>query len=321
MAASALSFDAAEPAIPTGARTLGEELERIAPGWSWGDLCRWPPDAFAATAALLAESGAYRCVVCPPGAHCWPPAHLLESGERWETVVRRSGAEWAAWAGKNTTDPLPSLAPLYTILEAARGMPLGELDDERAWVTLTALLALHAIADEASTAAGLVTDTVLQHRAAALLAHTGSLSHLDPERVRILPKLRAPEPGITLRSLSHHLALDRSEVDTRWCVAERRSTDADTARARLTLLLVPYPATVHASDFRPVAGPLLDMGESGYSFYDFVPEEAVDPGEIVELVERAHAHVGPIDGVVLPEAALDETAADKVGYGPPAART
>ena len=46
--------------------TLAEELARLAPGSDLAELCRWPPDAFAFAAAVLADSGAYRCVVNPP---------------------------------------------------------------------------------------------------------------------------------------------------------------------------------------------------------------------------------------------------------------
>jgi hypothetical protein len=53
--------------------TLGDEFEHLAPGWTWAELVRWPPDAFALTSAVLADSGAYRFVVCPTAGRVWPP--------------------------------------------------------------------------------------------------------------------------------------------------------------------------------------------------------------------------------------------------------
>ena len=245
-------------------------------------------------------------MVCPPGAEAWPPAARLAPGERWETAARRRGADWAVWVGKGAAGEAPdSIERLCADLKAAGDAPIATLDDEGSWAVLTALLALHAAADEASAGAGILTNTPLRRRAAELLATTGSLARVPLDRAQVLPKLRAPDSGITLRSLSHHLALNRSEVDARWEIGHR--DEGGPGRRRLTLLLVPYPRKLSASDFRPVDGPLLHMGERGFGFYEFEPQERLDPTEIVGLVEGARKHVGAVDAVVLPEGALDES--------------
>lgn len=298
----------APTAAPIAPLTLADEVERLAPGWSLAQLCRWPPDAFAFTGAALADSGAYRCVVDPPAGRVWPPVE--EGSDTWETELRRDAAAWAAWAadGASTDDGAPEperLRRLRDALVAARETPLASLDRPEHWETLAALLHLHALADEACAGAGLVDETAFQRRATAQLCSTGSLARLPRDRGSILPKLRPPASGITLRSLSHHLALDRSEVDVRWAVvpsSARRGGSAD----RLTLLLYPHPSVIHAGDFHPVAGPLTNMDESHYGFYEFEPQEPFDPAEAVGLVERARPHVGAVDALVLPEGALDE---------------
>ncbi len=293
-----------EAAAPLPGLTLADELDRLAPGWGLDELCRWPPDAFAFTSAALGDSGAYRLVVSPPAGHGWPPS--TATGASWETELREEGRAWAACAAANTPlDGEPALASLRRLrdaLTASAAVPLAELERPERWETLAHLLHLHALADEAGAGAGIDTDTPFQRQAAALLETTGSLARLPTDRGRVLPKLRPPASGITLRSLSHHLAFDRSEVASRWVVAPPAGRAAD----RLTLLVLPHPPVVRASDFVPVVGPLENMDESRFGFYEYAPQEPFDPTDAVELVARARRHVGAIDALVLPEGALTE---------------
>jgi hypothetical protein len=298
---------AAGPAAAPPPLTLADELGRLAPGRDVGSLCEWPPDAFAFTACVLADSGAYRCVVDPPPGTVWPPDG--EARARWESELLRTAVAWAAWAGRPDTatdaDALALFRRLERSLAAAAATPLGELDRPERWRTLADLLQLHALADEACAGVGIAADTPFRERAAEQLAATGSLARLTADRARVLPKLRPPASGITLRSLSHHVALARSEVDVRWLVAPT-SARVEQAPDRLTLLLLPHPSVVHANDFVPVAGPLTNMDESEYGFYEFAPHDTFDVSAAVALVERARRHVGDIDLLVLPEGALDE---------------
>lgn len=280
--------------------TLAEELARSAPGRTLADLCRWPPDVFAFTASALADSGAYRCVVSPPPGHIWPPE---TDGADWEQALRADGAGWA------TGEEPPRLRRLRDSLAAALDTALADLDAPERWDALADLLHLHALADEACAGAGIRRETAFHVRAADQLAESGSVARLSVDRVRVLPKLRPPASGITLRSLSHHLALDRSEVSARWV-----SPPADVRRPaeRLTLLLIPHPTVVRASDFVPVAGPLTNMDRLQYGFYEYAPQEALDRDQALGLVERAQRLVGEVDAVVLPEGALDEGEVDNL---------
>ena len=195
---------------------------------------------------------------------------------------------------------------LGELLDAAEETELSVLEEEAGWELLGSLLSLHALADEASEGAGVRASTPLQRTAAARLAEMGTLAHLSRDRVRVLPKLRPPASGMTLRSLSHHLAIaDRSEVEPRWYFAPNSSACTDLARG-LTLLLVPFPERIRAGDFRPVAGPLLNMDATHYGFYDYAPQEPFVLEELARLVEAAKRQVGDIDILVLPEAALEE---------------
>jgi len=289
-----------EPQLP--ALTLADELEHLAPGWDLTELSRWPPDAFAFTATVLAESGAYRCVVDPPAGSIWPPTS--DSPTSWEERLRSDGRAWAEAAADPHERAPESLLSLRESLAAALRTPIAELDGASLWGTLTDLLHLHTLADEACVGAGVLTETPFQRRSGELLSKTGSLARLPGDRAHVLPKLRPPTSGISLRSLSHHIALNRSEVEARWLTAPPPSSHPGVTDG-LTLLLVPHPTTIRAGDFVPVRGPLANMDEDRWGFYDYQPQERFDPERVIQLVERARRHVGDIDMLVLPEGALD----------------
>jgi hypothetical protein len=293
-------------APPTRPLTLADEFERLAPGWTWTELLRWPPDAFALTSAALGDSGAYRFVVCPPAGRAWPP----RGGEGgWQERIRREGGAWAAVAGSPDSEPPRTIRQLGELLEAvADKTELSTLEGEAGWELLGSLLNLHVLADEASDGAGVRASSALQRAAMVRLAETGTLARLSRDRVRVLPKLRPPASGMTLRSLSHHLAIaDRLEVEPRWYFAPSAS-GCITLAQRISLLLVPFPERIRAGDFRPIAGPLLNMDPTHYGFYEYAPQEPLVLEEVARLIEAAKRQVGAIDILVLPEAAVDEEA-------------
>lgn len=299
---------APDRAPPRRALTIRDELERLAPGWRWSELWRWPPDTFALTSVLLGDSGAYRFVICPPADERWPPPDAEGGG--WYELVRRGAAEWAGAITSGTLPEPPAVVGRYgSAIESAEDLPLAAFDEPGAWDVVMAILSLHALADESCDGVGLRSDTPLHRRSTELLRGSGTLARLSRDRARVLPKLRPPESGITLRSLSHHLALDRSEVDTHWYFAPRTTQEPSETSSRLSLLLIPYPHEVHAGDFRPVVGP-LQMDTTRYGFYEYEPHERLDLDAVVGLVETARRHVGALDAVVLPEAAVDAARID-----------
>ena len=291
------------PAPPAVRRLrLADELEHLAPGWTWAELLRWPPDAFALTSATLADSGAYRFVICPTAGRVWPPS----GGEGgWQERARRVGAAWAATTEAPGSEPPAMVRELGELLAMAETTELGLLEQQAGWELLSSLLTLHALADEACVGAGIHTSTVLQRTAARRLAETGTLARLSPDRVCVLPKLRPPAAGITPRSLSHHLAINRSEVEARWYFPPDATACSGVAQ-RLTLLLIPIPERIRTGDFRPTSGPLLNMDPTRYGFYEYEPQEPVVLEELVRLIEAAKRQVGAIDIVVLPEGAIAE---------------
>ncbi|MGZ4400442.1 MAG: hypothetical protein ACXVYM_06185, partial [Gaiellaceae bacterium] len=252
----------------TRSLTIGDELERLAPGCSLEEILQWPPDTFALTSVLLGDSGAYRFVVCPPVSQQWPPASS-DGHDSWQNEIKTAAAVWAAAA--TPSEPPTAVRRFAEPLLASYELELAALEDVAHWGLVVAILSLHALADEACEGAGLHAETALQRLAAQRLSTMGTLARLSPDRVRVLPKLRPPESGITLRSLSHHLAVDRSEVETRWYFAPSAREPFGAAPGRLSLLLVPFPQEIHASDFHPTHGPLLNMDRSRYDFFEYAP--------------------------------------------------
>lgn len=271
----------------------------------WRKLTGWPPDVFAATSLLLGDSGAYRLAVSPPRAQRWP------SREGWNVDIEARANTWWKWVagGCKGTYP-PFLGQLCATLEQAQAVPLAEVS--RDWTLTCALLELHALADEASAGFGVPADRdddarpsdwkFYRLQANELLALSGSLSNFSSQTIRILPKLRTPQAGISLRSLSGHLAATRlGEVDVKWAHAP---TFEDT-KSSFNLLLLPIPLMVTPANFKPAPGSLDNMDGRHFGFFRFEPA-ALDEAYLSDLLQQAKRCAGGVDGVVIPELALSE---------------
>ena len=289
-------------------RTIADVGLSLAPGWRCDEIFAWPPDGFAFSAAVLSESGAYRLIVSPPHGRRWPPRGIGDWS--WEEAVRRWAVEWAAWAvARRPGLKRPEALSRFTsTVRASRQIPLARLDEPENWETLVALLTLHAMADEASTGLGVDRSAKDSYHvwAKELLHDTGTLSRLAAARARVLPKSSLPPTGITIRSLSRYLGLDRSETEVRW----HHSDAALSARSRFTLLLVPCPAHISPSDFRAVCGPLDNMDPDQFGFFEFAPRRSLDVDAMLRVVDAGQTAAGGVDAVVLPESVLQLEEAD-----------
>jgi hypothetical protein len=190
---------------------------------------------------------------------------------------------------------------------------LSSLSDDAQWDELATLLEIHAIADEACAALGLAGPSpgdcgkyILE--AARLLNTTGSLSTFDVDRVRVLPKTRTPQVGITLRSLSHHAAAVRCEVDVRWLRAHHPLPVNQLERQmRLRVLVFPWPFSIQPEDFTPVDGDLANMHPEKFGFFRFQlfrPDDEALDREFDRVVAAAKKLGVDVDGIVLPECSV-----------------
>jgi hypothetical protein len=271
------------------------------------NLAAWPPDTFAFTSIALADSGVYRFAVSPPEHRSWPPGRAAE----WQRRIARAGARWRIAATREDDVPI-EVSRRIDVIARHLDVELRDLPSDKWWPVCAAILELHAMADESSAGLGLgarpgepggTSEILFRLRANTSLAKRGTLSRISERLVRVLPKMRTAQTGITIRSMSHHLAIDRSEVRVRWNLAKLCREDLE----RLNLLLLPWPRDVAPTEFIPTDGRLLNMDASRFGFFEYKPRRPFDLEWAEAMIKIAKQRSGTVDGVVLPELALDES--------------
>jgi len=282
--------------------TVASYLGAFAPDARWDELVSWPPDAFALTNLVLDHTEGYRFAVAPCNGRHWPPL------PDWSERVRAAAHAWTS--ARTREGELPELVGRSWEAIARRSTtPLAAIRTGEAWELTEALLTLHATADEACTDIGRLgrsaPPTSFERRAWQLLQDHGSLSRLPASRVRVVPKTHLSARGITIRSLSRHLALCYESVDVRFRGADA-APDRSAGAHEYTILLLPWPLSVSARDFRPTAdGVLENMEAELFGFFEFAPAQQLDLGFLHSLMQAALDDVGHVDAVLLPEGAVD----------------
>lgn len=268
----------------------------------------WPPDVFGLCMALLLKSGAYSSVLAT-----WPPSESkeLSSAESWTEKVAQVGGSWqAAWTKREV--PAEVGAAWKTVMGSLQ-VPICELC--QATALAQSLLNLCAFSDEASGNIGVPHEEPTEN--AEFYSHADLLlepndygstlcEEIDQTRIRVLPKMRTPQSGLTIRSFSHNLSFcGESEVRPKWFTVPSFSPEG----LCLNLLIVPWPMRIDPSQFCPTEPLKSEMQNlpGDFGFFTFVhKKEEVE--EVVRVVSRLYeagvAKLGRIDGVILPEAAV-----------------
>ncbi|HVE58329.1 MAG TPA: hypothetical protein VNB22_15970 [Pyrinomonadaceae bacterium] len=207
-----------------------------------------------------------------------------------------------------------------------------EIDDNK-WNLSELLLTMHAIADLTCLGWGIRTpdpgeESNSQEYAEDLLFKKGSLSTINPQRCRIMPKRHNPELGITLRSVSGNLAFHRSSVDVVWRKAknnplvERLSNKKNKEKEKISVLLIPYPFNIETKDFSEDSDntvlefPTDESGLAKYGFFKYEPNDT-SFDSIQKIIEKANKElperdanetINPknVDIVIFPETSLSE---------------
>jgi hypothetical protein len=289
--------------------TVGDCLRFYAPGVTRPE---WPPDVFGVVIMLLHRSGAYTCAVDD-----WPP-QLGKLGKRndaaWAKRMRRIGLRWRSSVVSAGRVPR-EVQHWWEVLWNAQSLPVAALEARQD--VREALLMLCAAADEASHGVGIPsrpTDPrpdLFETVAAGQLQLSNSLCRqVDPSRLAVLPKLHTPQSGLTVRSLSHHLAVCLTgDFTPQWQIVPSSPIDQN-----LNLLLVPWPYSIRPSQFKTWEGDLRNMNPEALGFLRFDPSGGAGEGEeqLRKLIERADWTVGRIHGVVFPELALTPELLKKV---------
>ena len=290
------------------------------------ELPFWPPDVFAVAASLLQETGIYQSIIANrgPAAHAGPA--LVVSSEDRQTWTEL-GVQWS----KSDEAP-PAIHALWREMiaaSAACAMRVSPTDGAiPAWARPA--LALLVIADEACNGVG----TQLEEAAAgswivqvfqlteslarrALPAgasgdrklhtsrHISTLGYqVSRDVLAVQPKVRTPQVGATVRSLSHNLAI--LPTPRRLAASLRRlRRDAGPSNADpLNLLAIPFPFCIPRTAFS--SDPVEDTAPKWGWFELAQTWLAPGPGRIAawvcSLIRRAP---GDVHGVVFPEYALD----------------
>lgn len=278
--------------------TIRTYFNAFGPTPAWERLVQWPADVYCLCSLVLDQTEAYRFAVAPPPGRRWPPR------TDWNAHVETSAHGWASGT-------LPWFVRRHwSVLSQARDTRLSAVRAGDAWEVCEALLTLHALADEAY--AGLAVPRCPPEmadrmwRAWSLLGREGTLSNVSSRRVRVLPKTNSAARGITIRSMSRYLALCYESVDVHWgrVESELRALDATPRERPYTAMLVPWPRTVLARDFHPIPGPLENMDDRIFGFFEFAPKESLSGDYLASLLEAPALRGTTVDAVVLPEAAL-----------------
>jgi hypothetical protein len=248
----------------------------------------------------------------------------------WAVRTRKTAGIWLQAISSNSDVPEP-VQRIWQSIAKALDQPVGSLSDSRRQAG-PALLELLAIADEACSplvrkpppvqpefdpaqTALLFAEISFNDIAERTLRENRQSSlcrEIHPSRLRVLPKFKAPQRGLTLRSLSLFAGLAESAE------IEARFSENPSAQDKLTLnlLIVPWPFEVWPAQFRPSEPLATEMRNmpAGFGFFTYQNRAAGSEFAkgIASIVQRAERECGKIAMLVLPEAAISDQEANKL---------
>ena len=299
----------ADPSTGAVAPTIESLVEYLAPGALAQPVPCWPPDAFAICGAILHRSGCYTHVVTD-----WPPGNEPV----WDQGMKSLGRKWRD--GYAVGRPPDDVQARWKIVVDGRTTALPDLHNRRE--ICNALLEIVAAADEACDGVGIPGGSLdeFENDAAELLQQVPSTlaQIVHPSKLIVLPKLHTPQSGLTLRSLTHNVALCHvSDLAAVWS----KAPVSNIAPGRsMNILVVPWPNRVSPRDFVEVrdAPDIRNLPTHRYGFFEYKPQPSVTPAqleaELEQLMKQADAVVGDghVDAVVLPELALNAEEATRL---------
>ncbi|WP_416307362.1 hypothetical protein [Neptunicella sp. SCSIO 80796] len=303
----------------------------------WVQFLSWPPNSFAVSAAILSETGAYLKLISPTTSNC-SVSSIYANGVEGRTLQNLAIA-WKANIGKqeNALDesicecafselniesiildkkivPIPIrnlISSIFTSENFSKTMADLSNDDE----FISKVLFLLSVSDECCAGFGVDSantnevaskcDEVVLTLVDIMLRTTSrrSLSTICPSRVSVLPKSLTPTLGISLHSLSHHLAFISGEVTAFWNDIGIDSASPDhNSKSHLNILIIPYPYNVHSNQFElKENAPHTPVGAK---YFKYTPQPDIEFLIKVtkSLLIKAQAASNFVDIIVFPEA-------------------
>lgn len=300
--------------------TVGAVLNGVL-GSTWRNCPSWPPDVFAATATVLLKTGAYTAIVDLQSGASSP---ILDT-RTWPDEADRNGKEWRRSLDSDTQLQPPDLvSDSWRSLVAHANTPvhllrrLSSNPASPARTAASALIALCTIADSASRDIGTPTLDSLSgfaRRTERYLMLHRQQSVCSPSvssaTARVLPKQHTPQRGLTLRSLSHHLALvPVSEVVAAWSAP--RVVDKGVGRDEVFgVLVLPWPLHLETGQFRLVPDEETRAPALAHPYRFFAFHRPDDPATLRRYmkaaISEARRSAANLRILVFPELALTRT--------------
>lgn len=329
--------------------TVYELIQRLTPNGTnrgredWDDFPIWPPDAFAIAATLVDRSG---CYAHPHFSGGTPRCSVAQ--RTYLRFIRRMADRWQK--GK-----IGAIQTLWQLLADPRhGEVASGGNDPQPWWDFAVKLLM--IADEASRNIGFAStatpfatnyvqsiESLYDNRIPDLPFPENTLcDRVSPSELCVQPKTVTAQAGITLRSLTHNLALlpGWGEVKTSWKLDARKIRNVSSKSTEpLNLLVVPFPYQLEGMSFKPsvhhynnsertrrkstrghktgffeVSPDWLWLGTDGELSDDqFVKEFTDFLGRLIgQASKQARREVGAVHGIVLPELALERSRAGQI---------
>jgi hypothetical protein len=293
-------------AAPASAQSeiIKDILGQLMPLALSGEKPMWPPDAFALAATILKRSGAYREV-----ANDWPPA-TYSTTKDWHDKIFSVAEEWRD-ACKADKDWPTQVDAWWEEIIRQRGLPLDAISPDKD--IFVALIGIVACADQSCRGFGFYNSkraSTIDDRAITNLSSANTLCEaVNPPRVSVLPKAHNPVSGMTLRSLTHNLALwDRAEVSPSW-----HNILIDSVTSGINILLLPWPLVINPTAFHPAADcHNLRLPERAGLFEYDISFDPNDIDRIKALIEKAKRVTGTVDAVIFPELSMSSDSLKKL---------
>lgn len=290
----------------------------------------WPVDLFAVVGSIIERSGCYTMATPDRTA-----LHIHEV--RLEEIKKCA----VIWNSNFDSPPSPVLSLWADLVGELANTKIAEIRKNS--LLVSKLLALFAIADEASAGIGWDVDPSEVHRKMfASLVFSGITGadeanelpygrksmcvRVPPDQAIVLPKSITASVGCTIRSLSHHLALlpPISVLEPEWLLSSSNPTGTASSLECIRLLLVPFPFKIHADSFK-LSSPQQPLGESNLPAYfsleqrwlkvrdEALTGERLATDLVRPLIEAAKTETGHVpNGIVFPECALSSELAGEL---------
>lgn len=294
----------------------------------------WPPDIFALTSIILEKSGWYRIVIKNydegPLSEEIKKSDCCVNDSSWLEKLELITKQWENWLEDDNTKKNSFFENMNIFWNFIGKISLEDLklsifdfiknsdcdnskqndqetNDRVRFILI--VIELHASSDQLCcnygiSRASLPRNGFREYKANTLLILHGTMSNISTVYGIVLPKLRVPKVGLSLRSMSHNICFIKTEVEVIWRNFNWMNIDQDS----LNILVVPIPSEIPTNYFTPSKEAIRDSYDSA-SYFDYKPEKKVNEYQnidfyILNLINKAIENSSRVHILVFPELSL-----------------